>query len=263
DEIGIEQFTNLLLESPQLTRLRLMVGVVRPEDLTAAFNRTNQTPKPISLPSLITLFVSHYTAPDTLSFTLCLINAPNLKHLRLADLDSDAEGSALDFSSTFEFLGTGTLSSFERLETLELRRVSCRSGAAWSLLCAKLPHGLDMILSYISDGPIEPDGDGDVYEGYLSTLVRPIPGVTTEERNVFCRNLRSLSMSGCSLRTVIDFARRRLEAGHGIAQIIYGGSIKPPDSAAEELENMGVECVWFSDPDSEAEEDPEGDENGF
>ncbi|KIO33658.1 hypothetical protein M407DRAFT_17617 [Tulasnella calospora MUT 4182] len=207
-ELGIEQFKSLLLESHQLTRLKLVGNAFRPEDLTVAFN-----------------------------------------------LDSDAEGFDMDFSSTFEVLGSDTLSSFERLEVLELRRVSCRSRAAWDVFCARLTNLQDMRLGYISDGPIEPGGDGDVYGGYLSALIGPFPGVTTEEREVACRNLRSLSVSGCSERTVLEFGRRRLEVGHGIAQIMYGRSEEPPDSMSDKLKKMGVESTWCSNPDSEVEAD--------
>ncbi|KAG8901485.1 hypothetical protein FRC01_009833 [Tulasnella sp. 417] len=237
DELRIDQFKSVLLESQQLARLRLAGDVLRPDDLTTAFQRTGQTPPPISLPCLDTLLVSHYSAPDILNFTLSLIHAPNLKKLRLANLHSDAEGFDIDFATTFEFLGTGTFSSFEHLEALELRRVSCCSGAAWNVFCAKLTKLQDMRLGYISDGPTEHD---DVYAGYLSALVRPLNGDRTGKSRLKVGEW-----------TVIDFAMRRLKTGCGIPRIVYGGD-KPSNIMVDALANLGVGFDWDSDTDSEA-----------
>ncbi|KAG8914005.1 hypothetical protein FRC01_004267, partial [Tulasnella sp. 417] len=173
DELKIDQFKSILLESQQLARLSLVGGVLRPGDLTTAFQRTSQTPQPISLPSLDAVLISHYSDPDILTFTFGLIHAPNLRDLRLTNLDSDAEGFDIDFAPIFEFLGTGSFSSFERLEELELRRVSCRSAAAWDGFCTKLTNLRVMSLGYISDGPT---GHQDTYGGYLSALIPPIEG---------------------------------------------------------------------------------------
>ncbi|KAG8921643.1 hypothetical protein FRC00_008411, partial [Tulasnella sp. 408] len=140
---------NLLLESEQLNRLRLVEDVVWPFELAVAFQRDDQAPQPISLPALNTLLISRYSAPEQLNGTLRLIHAPNLKNLRLINLNSASWGVATDFASTFEFLGTSTFSSFERLEALELRRVSCQSEAAWDLFSAKLTNLREMNLGYM------------------------------------------------------------------------------------------------------------------
>ncbi|KAG8894638.1 hypothetical protein FRC01_012851, partial [Tulasnella sp. 417] len=147
-------------------------GVVQPDELATAFNRRDQTPQPVSLPCLIVLLISDYPAPDILNLTFRLIHAPNLENLRLGNLNFNADFFDTDFSSTFEALGSGVLSSFERLDSLQLRRVSCRSRAAWDLFCRKLTEVRYMTLAYVSDGPVEPDYDGDMYAGYLSALLR-------------------------------------------------------------------------------------------
>ncbi|KIO33657.1 hypothetical protein M407DRAFT_186804 [Tulasnella calospora MUT 4182] len=250
DELSVEQFKNLLLESQQLTRLRLVGHAVRLGDI---FRPMNQTPQPISLPSLNTLLISHYPHPEILNFTLRLIHAPNLKNLRLADLE---EGRfRLDFTSTFELLGTGSLSSFERLEVLELRRVACGSGAAWDLFCAKLTNLRDLILRHMRDELPEPR---DGYTGFLNSLVPSVGADVTGGWEVRCGNLRSLLVSGCSERPVIDFVEQRLRAGYGISQVMYEGN---PDSSIAELATLGVECALRFDAYSGAGTDPWWDDN--
>lgn len=268
DKLTVEQFMDLLRESPQLVQLALVEGVVQPDRLTAAFNRGDQTPQPISLPSLVVVLISDYPASDILNLTFRLMRAPNLEKLMLANLNLTANVFDVDFSSTFEALGSGALSSFEHLTTLELRRISCRSRAAWDLFCTKLTGVRHMALGYVSDGPAEPDNGGDVYAGYLSGLLRhidevalePASDMTLSTQKVVCSNLQTIFLSGCSQRTVVDFARRRRELGYGMAQVIYGGTGEPPVSIIDELQEMGVECGWCSDIDTEAGSDSEADD---
>ncbi|KAG9021821.1 hypothetical protein FS837_006958, partial [Tulasnella sp. UAMH 9824] len=196
--LRIESFKNLLLESQQLERLRLAGNVVWPQR-GAGFQRDDQAPQPISLPTLNTLLISHCATPEHLNSTLRLIHAPNLKNLRLTDLGSASRRVAIDFAPTFELLGTSTFSSFERLEALELRRVSCRSGAAWDLFCAKLTNLREMNLGYLPD--VHPQynyGSTD----YLNSLALPLGGAVTEGGELRCWSLRNLSVSGWSQHTV-------------------------------------------------------------
>ncbi|KAG8924770.1 hypothetical protein FRC00_004742 [Tulasnella sp. 408] len=224
--LGIEQFKNLLLESQQLNRLTLVEDVVWPFELAVAFQRDDQAPKPISLPALNTLLISRYSAPEQLNGTLRLIHAPNLKDLRLTDLDSVSWGSgvATDFASTFEFLGTSTFSSFELLEALELRGVSCQSEAAWNLFCAKLTNLREMNLGYMPGVHLEYNCG---FTDYLNSLALPLGGDVTEGGELRCGNLRTLSVSGWSQQTVVSILEKRLKAGYEISRVIYEGNDRP------------------------------------
>ncbi|KAG9043071.1 hypothetical protein FS837_010055 [Tulasnella sp. UAMH 9824] len=249
--MGIEPFKSLLVESRQLNRLRLMGDVVRPAELKVAFRRDDQAPQPISLPALNTLSISNYSTPQQLNFTLRLIHAPNLKNLQLTNLNFVLWGSTIDFAPTFEFLGTSTFSSFERLEALELRRVSCHSGAAWDLFCAKLTNLRQINLSYMPTIPAEYT---DGFSGYLNSLALPLGGNVVEGEELRCPNLRSLCVSGSSQDTVMGVVQKRLRARCGISRVIYRDN-NPPDGIIDDLAKLGVEGRWGFDRDSEAGSD--------
>ncbi|KAG8894747.1 hypothetical protein FRC01_012780 [Tulasnella sp. 417] len=246
EEMRIEEFQNLLLELQQLTVLRLITNVVRPDDLANAFQGTNHPPQQISVPCLKELTISRYGSPSIVNFTLALMHVPNLRLLQLADLDMDAEGFTMDFAPTIEFLGTGTLSSFEHLEGLDLRRLCCRSPAAWESLCARLTNLRALSLCRMAEGPIEYQ---DVYEGYLGALFRPngVDSMGRDRLKIGCPNLRSVFVVGCSESTVIDFAKRRLKLGYGLERVTLGDD--PSGGMVKELAELGVEWVWRSDID--------------
>ncbi|KAG9021871.1 hypothetical protein FS837_006920, partial [Tulasnella sp. UAMH 9824] len=235
--MGIESFKTLLLESQQLNRLGLMGDIVWPFELGVAFQRDGQAPQPIPFPALNTLLISGYSAPEQLNCTLRLIHAPNLKNLRLTNLDSVAWGVATDFAPTFEFLGASTFSSFERLEALELRRVSCQSGAAWDLFSAKLTNLREINLSYMPG--VHPEYDYGSTD-YLNSLRLPLGGEVTEGGELRCPNLRALSVSGWSQHMVMSVVEKRLKAGYGISRVIYGGNDRP-HGMIDELAKLGVE----------------------
>lgn len=232
EAVKLEQFLALLQESPQLMKLELALSPLRSDELTTVFNRSGQTPKPVSLPSLTILRIRRHRAPDILTLTLRLIHAPNLEELQLSHLEWDEEGShGADFSSTIEALGNGVLSSFERLETLSLNRVAFRSKAAWYLFCSKLTHVRDMTLGFMYYGPKDPEEPegGDAYNCLLSAFLphedqsdlAPASDATAAVWKVRCPNLQKLSASGCWRGTMENLTRQRSEVGYGIAQVIF------------------------------------------
>ncbi|KAG8976780.1 hypothetical protein FRC05_003130 [Tulasnella sp. 425] len=214
----LEQFMAILQESPQLMNLRLNGSPVRSDELTAVFDRSHQTPQPVSLPSLADLCISNPPGPNILTLTLRLIHAPNLEKLQVGHLTEDERGSSIDFSSVIEALGNGVLSSFERLETLSLNEVSFRSKAAWYLLCSKLTHVRNMKLEDMANGPRDPEEDGDAFDCLLSAFIphkdqsdlAPGPDATTAAAwKVRCPNLQKLFMHEWNRERVEELAQKR------------------------------------------------------
>ncbi|KAG8949659.1 hypothetical protein FRC04_008405 [Tulasnella sp. 424] len=221
----LEQFVAILQESPQLMKLGLDGSPVRSDELTAVFDRSHQTPQPISLPSLAHLRISSHPAPNILTLTLRLIHAPNLEKLELDYLDRVEGGSLLDFSSVIEALGNGVLSSFERLETLNLDGVSFRSKAAWYLFCSKLTHVRNMNLEYMAYGPKDPEEGGDAYDCLLSAFIpykdqsdfALVPDATTAAWKVRCPNLQKLYVQEWNRERVEVLAQKRPGIEYGVA----------------------------------------------
>ncbi|KAG9010803.1 hypothetical protein FRB90_007625 [Tulasnella sp. 427] len=243
---SLEQFVTVLERCPQLRRLAVLEGVVRPEDLKAAF-ATPSARTPVHLHSLASLTVSAFGDGQILAHTFRLIDAPNLDTLHLIDLNAG------DYSSAIRALGEGALSSFQRLKTLDVRRVSCRSQGAWSLFCTKLIKLRLLALAALEGGSRQPGQSGDPYEGYLSALLES--GSTAETRstgdvnelleagaNVNCLGLETLLVSEeCNRNVVLNFARRRSALGFGIRLVRIGKASHPPDELKEELSGLGTE----------------------
>ncbi|KAG8971194.1 hypothetical protein FRB90_010569, partial [Tulasnella sp. 427] len=209
--------------------------------------------EPILLHSVTRLHFACFSNERLLAYTFRLIDAPNLEHLRLTDLHADDGPMRLiNFAPAIEALGRGALSSFERLRTLDMRRVSCGSKAAWSLFCGKLSQIRFLALCAMEVGPPDPEYAGHPYAEYLSALVEtgdPAEAGLEDDattgaapRDVPCRNLETLLVSKKRrIKPLLRFLKKREELWRGIRRLVIAGKTSSFNDLTEEIVKMGLE----------------------
>ncbi|KAG8942546.1 hypothetical protein FRC04_003617 [Tulasnella sp. 424] len=217
---NLGQFRDLLQASPQLEVLRIHDGITMSVYLADISERSPACLKPVHLPSLATLTYSDFDSPDLLCQTIRLVDAPNLKHLGIADMEFT------DFSPSIEALTSGDDgclgSRFPLLESLKFGRIHSPSLDILDRFFSSLV-GLKRLHLIFPRFPYDAEMDTSQYLlPFASQEVRQKRGRPSLPQQVVCPLLEELTISSTELEgLILELARTRKSLGHPLKRILY------------------------------------------
>ncbi|KAG8942545.1 hypothetical protein FRC04_003616 [Tulasnella sp. 424] len=247
---NLGQFRDLLQASPQLEVLQIADGLIMRADLEDVSERSPAC----LLPSLVALTYTGFDSPDVLSKTIRLVDAPNLKHLEIADMEFS------DFSPSIEVLTSGDDgrlgSRFPLLESLKFARIRSPSLDKLDRFFSSLV-GLKRLHLIFPRVPYDEEMNASQYLlPFASQEVRQKLGRPSLPQQVVCPLLEELTIAGKELEgLILEFARTRKSLGQPLKRIRYdvpetrgvvGG---PPETETMEYEESDASMSDSSQED--------------